>query len=472
MKLLGGAFNLARSAVQQVFLVVRPTQMDSLATPAARSSERYRRVAYSAGAGGVARLVGVGVTLLTVPLTLHYLGPERYGMWLTMSSFVALLSFTDLGIGNGLLTAVTEAASKSDRGAARAYVSSALVALVATASAIALAFALLYPRLPWERLFGVETGLAAAEAGPAVAVLVLALAIGLPLGVVSRCRFALQEGFVDSAWTVVGSLIGLGALLVAIRSRAGLPWLVAAMSLSPLVASAANGILLFVRDHPHLRPRLGAVTRAALRRILGAGGYFFIIQLSAVLAFQTDTIVVAQVLGAEAVPQYAVPMRLFALIQMLLTLMLVPLWPAYGDALGRGDQDWAGSALKRSFVTSVGIALPLSLLLLALGPWLIALWVGPVVAPSYLLLVGLAALAVISATEEVTTPFLNAAGVLRPQAILAVLMMVSNLGLSIWLTTRLGVAGVVYGSLVAEVLFVVGPSWYLVRRRLRQRPGR
>lgn len=42
------------------------------------------------------------VGLLLVPLTLEYVDSESYGIWLTLSSMVAWISFFDIGINNGL----------------------------------------------------------------------------------------------------------------------------------------------------------------------------------------------------------------------------------------------------------------------------------------------------------------------------------------------------------------------------------
>jgi O-antigen/teichoic acid export membrane protein len=51
--------------------------------------------------------------VISVPLTLTYLGSERYGMWMAISSIVALLAFADFGLGNGLVNAIAVASVSS-----------------------------------------------------------------------------------------------------------------------------------------------------------------------------------------------------------------------------------------------------------------------------------------------------------------------------------------------------------------------
>ncbi|HEX9045369.1 MAG TPA: hypothetical protein VF802_10120, partial [Candidatus Limnocylindrales bacterium] len=56
------------------------------------------------------------------------------------------------------------------------------------------------------------------------------------------------------------------------------------------------------------------------------------------------------------------------------------------------------------------------------------------------------------------------------QAACAVAMAVANVTISILLVQRIGVSGAVYGSLVAQVLFVLIPELWFVPRLIRRLP--
>ena len=59
---------------------------------------------------------------VSVPLTVHYLGAERYGVWLTISSLLVWVALTDFGLaGNALVNVLSEAVGNDDRGVARQY---------------------------------------------------------------------------------------------------------------------------------------------------------------------------------------------------------------------------------------------------------------------------------------------------------------------------------------------------------------
>ncbi len=446
--------------------LLRTSRLAGAPSVAGRSRERYRRIALGSAAGVGARAVQLLVGLVTVPLTLRYLGQERYGMWVTMSSLVAMIGFADLGIGYGLLNAVAEANGRRDRAAAAAAVSSAFFVLLVLAGAAGAAVAVAYRWVPWPRLFNVTSALASREAGPAVATLAACYLAGLPVTVVQRVRTGFQETHVDAAWVGAGSLIGLAALMLAIRLEAGLPWLVLALAGAPVLAQALQGVDLLARKRRWLLPRLRGVTRAGLRAVAGAGAYFFLLQVAAAFAYQSDAIIVAQILGAHAVTQYAVPMKLFMLVPVLLGFVLTPLWPAYREAFARGDSDWSRAAFRRSLALAMGAGVPGALALFVLGRPLVRAWVGDAVAPGAGLLAAMAIWSVMLAASNAISAFLNGAGRLRVQAACAIAMMAGNVTLSIVLTRRIGVAGVVWGTVIAQTAFVLLPLAFYLRRTL------
>jgi hypothetical protein len=83
-------------------------------TDEGRVAERNRRAKMTAMMSMLAKMISVATQLISVPIALHYLGPERYGMWIVLSTFVIMLGFADLGIGNGILNSVAAAKGRND----------------------------------------------------------------------------------------------------------------------------------------------------------------------------------------------------------------------------------------------------------------------------------------------------------------------------------------------------------------------
>ncbi len=434
-----------------------------------RARERHVRVVLGAGASLLAKVFSVGTALISVPLTLHYLGSERYGMWMTMSSLVAMFAFADLGIGNGLLNAVAAAHGRNDRGAIRGFVSSGFFALSAIACLLIGTFALAYPFVPWFKLFNVETAQARAEAGPALSVLLVCFALAIPIGIVQRVQMGLQRGFMASLWQCASSLLGLAGLLVAVHWRAGLPWLVFAFAGAPLIAALGNTFLFFGRLEPDIAPSARAVSRDAASHIVQTGMLFFVLQIAVAVTFASDNVVIAQILGAESVTEYAVPERMFSLISMILGMALMPLWPAYGEAIARGDHPWVRRILRRSFLTSIGLAAVGSTCLVFAGPRLLALWVGHAVEPLFLLMLGLGVWKVIEAGGNAVAMFLNGAHVVGIQVTLATITAIVVIVLKIVLVASLGTAGAIWATVIGYLTCTALPYVFIIPRMLLTR---
>lgn len=418
-----------------------------------------------------AKLVSVATALITVPITLHYLGAERYGMWMIMSSLVAMLSFADLGIGNGVLNTVAAAYARDDRAEIRVAVSSALAVLTLVAGVLGGAFAIAYPLVGWHGLFNVASPLARAEAGPAVAVFVACFVAAIPLGIVQRVQAGLQRGFLASCWQCVGSVAALGAVLLAVRLQAGLPWLVACFLGGPLIANLLNSIVFFGVMQPALRPARAAASRAVAAAVARTGVLFLVLQIAAAVMYNAHSIIIAQLLGAASVPAYAVPERLFSLVTMIATMALTPLWPAYREAIVRGDADWARRTLTRSILVAAAYTGALSLPLVALSPWIIRHWVDGAVAPPFMLLLGLGLWKIAEIVGVALAMFLNGAHAVKPQVVISLTAAAIAVALEIALVRAFGVAGAPWATLIAFVGAALVPYAILTPRILKRTAG-
>lgn len=445
--------------------VIRWRPFDT-ATPEGRAQERVRRMALTTLASAAARAITIGTGLIVVPLTLNYLGAERYGLWMTVTSIVGLLAFADFGIGNGLLNALAAAYGRDDREAARESVAGAFFMLALVALALGLVFSLAYPLVSWPAVFNVISPQARTEAGPAVAVFIACFLLNIPLGVILRTQMGYQEGFLAFLWQGAGSLASLAALLLAICWQGTLPWLVAALSGVPVVVTLLNGVALFGFQRPWLRPAWRYVRWRAARRIIGMGVYFFLLQVLGIVNYSSDNIIISQVLGAEAVAGYAVAMRLFSLLPVVLSMFIVPLWSAYGEAYARGDAAW----IKRTFRTTLGwsflISLAGGLVMVPWGQSIIHWWVGPQINLPFNLLLGMGVANLFNAFSGAVAMLFNGLNILRFQVIVmsvtAVLLLAAKIGATRWM----GLAGMVWGTVAVQLVCSHGPSLVYLWRRV------
>jgi O-antigen/teichoic acid export membrane protein len=469
MKSLEQLLQSGAELCRKVRAVVRFHPHDS-STEHGRARERYRRMALTTMASLTARGIGLLATLVSVPLTFRYLGAERYGLWMVLVSFISAMSFADLGIGNGVMNAISEAYGKDDRELAREYVSSGVALMLAIAAILAVAGAIAFPLLPWERLFNVRSVAVAGEGAKAFLVLFAWFVVNIPLGVITRVQAGLQKGYWSQIVGAAGNVGSLLGILVVIQLRGSLPWLVFASTSGVILATAVNGWLLF-RAYPWLTPSMHAFRSSSAQKILRLGLMFFVLQVAVALGYTSDNIVITQVMGAAAVAVYAVPQKLFSFVSQLVSMGISPLWPAYGEAIARGDVAWVRRTFWASIRLTLAATVPLCAGLAIAGPWILRVMVGKSLhAPVSLL----AALAVWGGIAAVSTPMamlLNGAGILKVQTVISGIASVSNLIVSILLTRRLGVVGVCLGSVLTQVTLVFPAYFFVIRKLFREMSG-
>ena len=420
-------------------------------------TERERRALLASVGGALAKAVQTGVALVSVRLTLGYLGFERYGLLMTVTSVTAFLSFADFGMGNGLLTAISTAHGRDDREAAKRNVSSIFYMLLTIALVCLVSLALAYRFIPWMQIYNVRSPLAVAEAGPATVVFVLCTLLCLPLGVVQRVQSGYQEGFRAAMWQAGASLISLIALLVTIACKAGLVPIVLAVSGAQVLVGLLNSLHEFGWSRPWLAPTSAAFCWRTSKKLAHTGFQFFLLQLVSIVGFSSDYIVLAHCVGAGSVAQYATVQKLFLLISTLQGVVLTPLWPAYAEAAVRGDYAWIKRTLFRSTAVAMALAGTLSLpLILYSGP-LLWIWTKQAVAVPPQTLWGLATWRVLYGYGASLWMFLSALNRLRVLLITGTLFAVVSVGAKLLLAHRWESAGVIWATVITYAAIVVVP---------------
>src|SRR5678815_1782006 len=94
----------------------------------------------------------IAISFILVPLTIRYVNPTQYGIWLTLSSIVAWFSFFDIGFGNGLRNKFAEAIAKGDTGLAKIYISTTYAILAIVISCMLVLFFCVNPFINWARI--------------------------------------------------------------------------------------------------------------------------------------------------------------------------------------------------------------------------------------------------------------------------------------------------------------------------------
>ena len=434
-------------------------------SPAERSRERYRRIVLGAGSAVAAKFLVAVCALVTIPLTLHYLGPERYGVLMVITSLPLMFRFADFGLGAGVTVVVAEASASRDSDTERRYVSTAFFVLCAIAAAWLLLLVFLYGSVDWAGLVKVSSR-GAREVGPAFAVLFVWILIGLPTGVVGRVQTGQQLTMVSNAWSSVGTLAGTIALVAVVAIRGNLAWLVLVTVAVPVIAQAANWLTSGKLSQVCPRPRLSEFDPAAARHLTRLGVLMFLQQAFSLLTYAADPLIIARIAGPASVTTYVVVQKLFT-FGFLAQFLTAPLWPAFAEAASRADHNWTRTALRRTLAITIGVQAALVLPVVLLGSALLRFWVGPAVAPTLALMTGFALWVLQAGYVSTMDSFLNYGATLRWNVLWLGAASIGGLVLRILFCRLWGSTGVVWGTVLAFSILYIPPTILLARGNCR-----
>lgn len=450
-----------------------PERSRSAATSASDppAGDRERRALLTVASSLVLKVISSASSVLAVSLTVRYLGVELYGVWATVSSAVAFLTFADFGLGNGLVVALSRSHGRRDTEAARRQVSTTMVLLTLVCCAVLVACAAVYAAVPWATIFNLHSPLAVSEAGPTALALIVCFALGLPLGVSVKVHLAYQEGLAANLWASSGALLGVIALWAAARAGAGLPVLVFALMGAPLVSSVAASVVQFGVLRPQIAPSLAAFDRSTARSLASQGGMFFTMTLLGAVGVSSDNLILAHHSGPSAVAGYSVLQRISGAAN-LAAYIAPAFWPAFGEATAREDYGWAQRAFNRvlamCLVAGVGVSVPL----MVVGKSIARLLGGEGVVPSTALLSAFAVSIVVQGLAGGLSSILNTGPFLARQAALYGAASVASLALKLTAVRVLDAPGIVWAGTVTTLLLYVVPGFAYARGTLRRLAGR
>jgi O-antigen/teichoic acid export membrane protein len=187
--------------------------------------------------------------------------------------------------------------------------------------------------------------------------------------------------------------------------------------------------------------------------------------VSVVLLFQCDKVVIGGTVGAEGVTPYALVGQVFITAYGFFMLFQAPLWPAYADALRRGDGVWVRRSIRVSLALGSLIVITCGIALLAAGDYIIARWSRhQVTHVSHALTLALTATFLMRVWVDCRSVALNAAGALLPQTAVIGAHAAANLVLAVSLGRRFGVEGVAWATPITAVLTSGWGYPWMVRR--------
>ncbi len=317
----------------------------------------------------------IAISLIFVPLTINYINPSRYGIWLTISSIVGWFSFFDIGLTHGLKNKFAEAKAKGDDSLAQIYVSTAYAILAIVFFSIWVIFLVVNHFLNWAHILNISANVGADVSALAVIVFTY-FCLQFILKIITSILIADQYPAKVSVIDVLGQVLSLAFVFILVKTTEGsLLKLGIALCLSPLVVLLGANLFLFNGAYKKFKPSISKVNFSYAKGLLNLGFIFFVIQLAGVIQFETANIIIARNFGPAEVTSYNIVYKYFYMLAMVFAIFLAPFWSASTEAYLKKDIQWIRNGMRKYNQLNIILVL-IGLFMLIFSATMYRLWLG------------------------------------------------------------------------------------------------
>lgn len=397
----------------------------------------------------LAKGLSIVISLILVPITLGYVTPEVYGIWLTLSSIIHWLTFFDIGFTQGLKNKLAEALAVEDYDRGKSLVSTTYVMMSIIFIPLGILLCLCVPFIDWTGLLNVDSSYNL-EITKTLYILIWAFCFQMIVNVLSTVIMAYQRVALSSFFLVIGNLMSLIVVyFLTLYYESSLYLLACSVSFLPIIVLLVAGIFLYRGSFKLVKPSWGYFDRHYIRELFGLGYRFFLIQLQFVVLFQATNFIISNISGPNDVTIYNIVYKYLHVGMMIFSIMLTPLWPAFTNAYAQKDYSW----MRRTYSKMIKVYYFVSaaiLIMVAISPFVYYFWIGNKVVIPIVMTVVVAIYMIINMWDSLQVNIINGIGTLKVQIIVTTLGLVIHLPLSYLLGYFVGC----YGVLLSMILIV------------------
>lgn len=423
-----------------------------------RSIKARKNIMFSFGVKGISIVIG----FIYVPLLVNYLGTTEYGIWITLSSIVAWLTYFDIGLGNGLRNRFAESLALGEHKLARIYVSTTYAALSMIFGIFFVLFLVANPFLNWATILNAPASLEG-ELNTLVIITVGFFSLRFIFKLIAIIITADQRPGISNTFDPLASIVALTAILVLMKTtEASLINLGLILGFSNILVLGVASAYFFSRDYKDYRPSFKLIHMKYFKDLAGLGIQFFVIQITVVVIMSTNNLIITHVVGPEAVTSYNIAYKYFGLISMGFVIITNTYWSAFTEAYIKEDFGWIRKVTGNLIRIWAGLVV-LTIVMLIFADKFYLLWVGDKIKVPFTLSVYTALFVIVYVWYSIFIYFINGTGKIKLQLITTVTVAILNIPVSIYFAVNLGMgaAGVILGSCVTYLPgAVLGPMQY------------
>ena len=418
-----------------------------------KGHERSIRAKKNIAASFMIKGASIVVGLALLPLTINYLEPTKYGIWITLSSIVGWFSFFDIGLGNGLRNRLAEALALGKHEIARIYISTAYAILTLVIGAVLVIFYVINPLLNWSIILNAGENLVLKSELSILALFMFTFfCLKFIFNLIATILTADQRPARAASFDLLGKLISLVLIFFLAKTTKGsLVYIGLIVSGIPVVVLFLSNIWFFNGKYKAYKPSIEAIDFSKGKDLLNLGVKFFIIQGASIILYETNNIIISHLFGPEQVTPYSVAFKYFSILLMGFSIIIAPFWSAFTEAWVKKEVKWIKNIMQK-LIALWSLLLLAGIIMLITSKWVYGIWLGDKIIVPYTISALVSAWILMQAWNGIFSQFLNGLGKIKLQMYLGISAALLNVPLAIYLGHKIGMEGVLLANIIVSIV--------------------
>ncbi|MGE5406531.1 MAG: lipopolysaccharide biosynthesis protein [Methanosarcina sp.] len=393
------------------------------------------------------RGISMLTTLVMVPLTINYVNPTKYGIWLTLTSIIYWFYFFDMGLGNGLRNKLTESIAKGDKELSRTYLSTAYAIFVGVFGAVWLIFVIINNFLNWSGLLNAPPELNG-ELTWVAFIIISYFCLQFILKTVNTVLTADQKPAKAAFIDMLGQVLALVSIFILTKlTRGSLINLGLGIGVPSVVVLIAASVWYYSRLYRDINPGTRWLNIECAKGMMGLSMKFFFLQIASFVVFGVNNIIITHLYDPGEVTVYNVAYKYFSMVMIVFIIIITPYWSAFTDAHIRKDTAWMKDSIKKLEKVWLIIAAG-GIFLLIFSRFFFPIWVGNKVHVPFSVSVLLLLFFLVYTRLNLYLYPLNGIGKVKMQILFYIPLCIVNIPLLVFLGGNLGLEGMIAGNIL------------------------
>jgi len=407
------------------------------------------------------KIFSMAISFVIVPLTINYINPTQYGIWLTLTSMVGWVSLFDVGLTQGLRNKFAEALAKHDIHLARIYVSTTYFYISILFLVVWAVLLVVNSFVDWSSLINVPIVMDS-EIRMLTSIIITYFCLQFIFQVVKTILISDQKPAKASLIDLIGQSASLLIIwLLTLFTEGSLIFLGLGIGVIPVLVLIFANVYLFSSSYKEFVPNFKLVQKKYRNKLMGLGLKFFMLQLAAIIQYSSSLFLIARYFTPLDVTAYNIAFKYFLMLQGIFMIILSPLWSSSTDAYFSGDYDWIIRAVKKYLLILIPFGF-IGLIMLFFADQFYDLWLGKgVVDIDYKISIFCFLFFLTGMFASIFVNVINGIGALRIQFFVSIitsvgfiilsLVFIQVLNLGVWSIILASIISNVYGYLIAPI---------------------